>query len=97
MTDRTNFIQTRRSLFWSVSEKGLPRISDELLVETIFNFGTEDDVRALFALLGIEKTASIFRNTTQGRTRHNYLPVVANFFRLYFDRHVPSHPLERAA
>ena len=67
------------------------------MVETILNYGTDEDVRLLIGLLGLEQTASTFRKATQSDKRHNYLPEVANFFRLYFDRHVPVHSLERAA
>lgn len=65
----------------------LPGISDELLVETILNFGTLDDVRELIQLLGLQQAAAIFYKTMVNRLRHNYFPEVANFFRLYFNRY----------
>lgn len=89
MTARETYIRHRRHLFWSVSEDKLPGISEELLVETVLNYGTLDDVRELIKLLGLQQTAAIFYKTSANRPRHNYFPEVANFFRLYFNRHAP--------
>lgn len=74
-----------------MSDENLPCISDELLVETILNYGSLEDVRSLIDLLGLSRTAEVFSKTTTGRTRSNYFPEVANYFRLYFRRHVPEH------
>ena len=90
MTARETYIRHRRHLFWSVSEDKLPGISEELLVETVLNYGTLDDVRELIKLLGLQQTAAIFYKTSANRPRHNYFPEVANFFRLYFNRHAPG-------
>ena len=87
MIAKEAYIQRRRPLFWSVGDDKLPDITDELLVATILNFGTLDDVRELIQLLGLQQTAAIFYKTTLNRPRHNYFPEVANFFRLYFHRH----------
>ena len=91
MTAKETFISNRRPLFWSVSDDKLSGISDELLVETILNYGTLDDVRELINLLGLKQVAAIFYKTTVNRTRHNYFPEVANFFNLYFKRHAPGN------
>jgi len=93
MTLREAYIHTRRPLFWSVAADKLHSVSDELLVETILNYGAMDDVRALFKLMGVERVAQVFFKTTEGRARHNYFPEVANFFRIYFNRHVRQHPI----
>jgi len=91
MPAKEAYIRHRRPLFWSVSDDKLPNISDELLVETVLNFGTLDDVRELIQLLGLPRTAAIFYKTAVNRSRHNYFPEVANFFRLYFNRHAPGN------
>ena len=88
-----NFIANRRSLFWSVSDNKLAYISDALLVETILNYGTAADVRALFECVGIEQIAAIFYAHTENKTRTNYLPPVKNYFTLYFNRHVRKYPI----
>ncbi len=87
MTERESYIRGRRPLFWSVGDDKLSGISNELLVETVLNFGTLNDVRDLIQLLGLKQTAATFYKTTVNRPRHNYFPEVANFFRLYFNRH----------
>ena len=90
MTAIESYIRKRRNLFWSVGDDNLPSISNELLVETVLNFGTMDDVRELIQVLGLQETAATFYKTTVNRPRHNYFPEVANFFRLYFNRHAPG-------
>ncbi len=88
-----DYIQNRRDLFWSVSDKKLSDISLILLVETILNYGNASDVRSLFLLLGLEKTALIFYQHTENKMRTNYLPPVKNYFTLYFNRHVRQHTI----
>ena len=85
MRDREEFISKRASLFWSVGD--LSKVSDILLVETILNYGSWEDVKELIQLLGISRTAKLFRDTTEGRVRDNYFPEVKNYFTLYFTRH----------
>ena len=93
MTARSSFVSSHRALFWSVGNDNLHRISDELLVETILNYGSLEDVRELIELLGLVKVATVFRKTLLNRSRHNYFPEVANFFNLYFNRHAPGNPV----
>jgi hypothetical protein len=93
MTEYQKFIQNHSELFWSVSPSKKATISETLLVETILNYGTLEEVKELFQLLSLQKTASIFYKHTQKDQRHNYFPQVENFFRLYFNRHVPQHSI----
>ncbi len=93
MSDYQNYIQNHYDLFWSVSPQKRDSISETFLVETILNYGSLKDTQELFQLLGLEKTASIFFDSTQKSQRHNYLPEVENFFRLYFNRHVPQYSI----
>jgi hypothetical protein len=88
MTDIQEFIKKKQSLFWAVPKEKKSDISNILLVETILNYGTLEDVRELIGLLGLRQTAAIFFQTSQNRERHNYFPPVENYFRLYFQRHV---------
>ncbi|MFN0034519.1 MAG: hypothetical protein ACKVUS_05585 [Saprospiraceae bacterium] len=82
-----SYIAPRRALFWSVGKSRTHEISDPLLVETILNFGTQEDVHELFRVLGLKRVAEVFFEATRGRSRHNYFPQVENFFRLYFERY----------
>lgn len=93
LSEKLQYIQEHRSLFWSVGDDKLDQISDALLVETILNYGTLEDVRALIALLGLKEVAAVFAKTCKNRPRHNYFPQVANFFDIYFSRHVPGYPV----
>jgi hypothetical protein len=84
------YIRERSELFWYIKEAEKENISLEFLVETILNFGSLDDVKKLFDLIGIEKTAGIFYKQIS-RKRCNYLPKVKNYFTLYFNRHVQGN------
>ena len=88
MTDIQQFVQKKQSLFWAVPKEKKNDIGHILLVETILNYGTLEDVRELINLLGLRQTAAIFFQSSQNRERHNYFPPVENYFRLYFKRHV---------
>jgi hypothetical protein len=79
------FIRQHSSLFWYTPEDKKEDIGNELLVETILNYGTLDDVRSLFEVLGINETARIFFSA-KGRKKLNYFPEVYNFFLLYFKK-----------
>ncbi len=85
MKEIEKYIADRSALFWSVGD--LSRVSDTLLVETILNYGSSEDVRELIRLLGLNRIATIFYASTVGRTRDNYFPEVKNFFTYYFTRH----------
>lgn len=81
-----NYIRERGKLFWYTKEGQKENISKDFLVETILNYGSLEDAKKLFNLLGIKETAAIFYKNSQ-KERNNYLPKVKNFFTLYFDRH----------
>lgn len=93
---RAEYIKQHASLFWYTPEAKKREISDSLLVETILNYGTIDDVKALFDLMGIEKVADVFFSA-KGRQKLNYFPQIYNFFTLVFNRYVPQRNPERQA
>ena len=93
---RTEYIAQHASLFWYTPEAKKSEISDSLLVETILNYGTMNDVKALFDLMGIEKVADVFFSA-KGRQKLNYFPQIYNFFTLVFNRYVPQRNPERQA
>ena len=88
MTTREKYIAEHAPLFWYTPEAKKKDISDSLLVETILNYGTMDDVKALFNLMGMDKVAEIFF-AAKGRQKLNYFPQIYNFFTLVFNRYVP--------
>jgi len=81
-----SYIRERRDLFWYTKEDQKEEISLDFLVETILNYGSLQDAKELFKLIGIKETASIFFKNSQ-KSRNNYLPKVKNYFTLYFKRH----------
>lgn len=80
------FIRENASLFWDIKEDKKEDISMEVLVETVLNYGDLQTVKRLFELVGLQKVAEIF-HTVSERRKNNYLPLVRNFFTLYFVRH----------
>jgi hypothetical protein len=85
--NKTEYIKNHNALFWAVPKEKRATISDTLLVETILNYGTWEDVNELFELIGLKQTATIFFAASQNRARHNFLPQVENYFRIYFQHH----------
>ena len=84
------FIKNHSALFWYIKKSKQTKISLNLLIETILNYGTLDDVRELFKLLGFKNVADIFFKTIKNNYRCNYLPPVKNFFTLFFKKCVRS-------
>jgi hypothetical protein len=84
-----NYIRKHGELFWySPQDKG-ETVSDELLVETILNYGTMDDVQELFSVMGINKVAEIFfyMISKSERRRNNYNTLTLHYFTLLFKRY----------
>lgn len=80
------FIREHSSLFWYTPESGKENISHELLVEHILNYGTLDEVRKLFTIMGINNVAQVFM-AMQGRKRLNFFPEIYNYFTHLFARY----------
>jgi len=84
--DLKQFIHAYSDLFWSIPENKKDQISEAVLVEYILNYGSLDDCRELFSLMGVKKAAEVFRGA-KGRQKLNYYPEIYNFFSLYFDQY----------
>jgi len=80
----SQFIQKRPHLIWHV--KDLDKLSEESIVESVLNYGDWDDVQKMIKILGLQKTADIFRRKSKQK-RGNYRSEIKNYFRLYFDRY----------
>ncbi len=81
-----NFIKKRPYLFWSVSAKDYEHLSKEAVVEAVLNHGDFSDVKKMISILGLKKTAAIFRKKSSQK-RCNYRPEIKNYFKLYFDKY----------
>jgi hypothetical protein len=79
-----DFIKKRPYLFWYIKDK--EKISPAVAVEQILNFGDFKDVKLLINILGLKKTAAIFKRQAKSR-RCNYRPEIKNYFSLYFKHH----------
>lgn len=82
-----DFIKENSHLFWYISKDKVENISHEVLVEFILNYGTAQQVKRLFELLGVDYVADIFYKQTARGRRINYFERTRHFFDLYFKRH----------
>jgi len=76
------FILKHSDLFWYIPQDKKEDISDELLVETILNYGDKDAFIQLTDLMGINNVANSFFNSinTSERRKGNYSEITINFF-----------------
>ena len=83
------FIKKRPYLVWYV--KDLDKLDNASIVEHVLNYGDWDDVQEMIKILGMKKTAKIFRekSTPDKFGRQNYAPRAKRYFTLYFNRHAP--------
>lgn len=83
------FIKKRPYLIWYV--KNLDKLSEESIVEHVLNYGDWDDVQEMIKILGMKKTAKIFRAKSKPSEigRQNYVKKTKYFFTLYFNKHAP--------
>ena len=80
------FIREHSDLFWYTPGDKKEDIGPELLLETILNYGTLDDIRTLLKIWGIREAANVF-NSAEGRKKLNYFPEIYNYFSLYFKKY----------
>ncbi|MCL2139442.1 MAG: hypothetical protein FWH41_07930 [Treponema sp.] len=83
------YIEDRQYLFWhSPSPKG-ETVSNELLVETVLNYGNMEDIKELFAVMNIKNVAKIFFDSINKskRRKGNYHELTINYFTLLFNRY----------
>lgn len=82
-----DFIKKRKHLIWWV--KDYDKLSAESIVEATLNYGDWDDVQTLIKILGMKKTAAIFREKSKPSKvgRQNYRQEVKGYFNLYFNKY----------
>jgi len=81
-----DFINEHPAFFWySPGDKG-ETVSDELLVESVLNYGTMEEIRNFFNIMGLQNAATVFKNM-KGRKKLNIYPEIRNYFKLYFNRY----------
>jgi hypothetical protein len=78
---RAEFIEKNKHLFWYIKKEAIPNISNEVLVEFIFNYGTWDDVKELIRIIGFQELKRVYETITD-RQVGNYHPEILNFMQL---------------
>ena len=86
------FIKEKKNFFWYTPEDKKEEISPALLVETILNYGSLDDVRRLIRLMGMDEVSRIFFSA-RGRQKLNYYPEIYNYFSLLFRKYAQGNSL----
>jgi len=83
------YIEDRKHLFWHSPSPKSDTVSDELLVEIILNYGSMDDIRALFSVMEMKNVAKIFFDSINksNRRKNNYHELTRNYFTLLFNRY----------
>ena len=76
-------------MFWYTPEDKGEKVSDNLLVETMLNYGTMEQIKELFDIMGIKTVAKIFFDfiNRSERCKGNYFDTTRNYFTLYFNRY----------
>jgi hypothetical protein len=88
-----DFIQKRPYLVWYVAPENLGKLNDASIVEAVLNYGNWKDVQEMISILGLQKTAQIFREKSKPDKfgRQNYKPEIKHYFGLYFDKHIAQN------
>jgi len=83
------YIEERQNLFWYSPSPKSESVSDELIIETILNYGSMDDVKTLFKIMDIKYIAKLFFDSINKseRRKGNYFDLTINYFTLFFNRY----------
>lgn len=82
--DFKSFIKKRPYLVWST--RSFSKLSNEVMVEAVLNYGDFDEVQKMIKILGMKEAARIFRKQLKQK-RNNYRPEIKNYFKLYFNKY----------
>ncbi len=83
---RNNFINDNPALFWYIPKDKKTEISNDLLLESVLNYGKLQDCLKIIKLLGYKESYQILKNA-KGREKGNYYPEIYNFFNLYLKKY----------
>jgi hypothetical protein len=78
---RAEFIEKNKHLFWYIKKEAIPNISNEVLVEFVFNYGTWEDLKELVKIIGFQELKRVYDEVTD-RKIGNYHPEVLNYLGL---------------
>lgn len=83
---RAEFIEKNKDLFWYINPEKISDISNEVLVEFIFNYGTWENVKELIKIIGYEELTRIHHALTD-RSRSNYIPEMYDLFKRIIEKY----------
>ncbi|MFY7743711.1 hypothetical protein [Flavobacterium filum] len=83
---RAEFIAKNAHLFWYIKKEAIPNISNEVLVEFIFNYGTWEDVKELIKIIGFQELKRVYEGITD-RKVGNYHPEILNYLGLIVNKY----------
>lgn len=83
------FIRENENLLWYIPDDKKEEISEELLVETIMNYGDMISLGKLFKIFGLQKVAEVFFDSINksDRRKGNYYELTLNYFMLLFKKY----------
>lgn len=84
-TSRENFIRKHHALFWYTPEDAKLDVSDELLAETVLNYGTLDDFRELVNVMTPKRLSQVFFSAVCRKA--DILPKSGTFFSLLLKKY----------
>ncbi|HNR81320.1 MAG TPA: hypothetical protein PK429_00870 [Candidatus Pacearchaeota archaeon] len=85
MAEINEFIKKRPGLVWSTTQ--YDKLSEEVIVEAVLNYGNFKDVNEIIRILGIKRVAAIFWEEAS-KKRSNLRPEVKHYFNLFFKKYV---------
>ena len=84
MADYLQFITRKPYLAWDVASPN--QLSEKSVLERIYNYGDWQDYLEIESILGLTKTAEIFKSLVS-QTRTNLRPQTINYFQHYYQKY----------
>jgi hypothetical protein len=82
-------IRKNAHLFWYIKDGEKENLPLSVVLEFFINYAPKEEIKALFAIVGIKKAAEVFfeQINLSERVANNYDPVSRNYFSLYFKKY----------
>jgi hypothetical protein len=82
-------IRKNANLFWYTKDSEKENLPLPVVVEFFLNYANAEDVKELFKIVSVKKTADVFfeQINKSERAANNYNALSRNFFTLYFNKY----------
>jgi hypothetical protein len=81
-------IRKNAHLFWYTKDAEKENLPLPVVVEFFLNYADKEEVKTLFDIESVDKISNIFfKQIEEWGDRSNYLPVIQNYFSLYFRKY----------